>query len=151
MSYAPPARGISSHFWGNIVDESSDFIVAHLDTGYDIVINDIQKHSDEDPALRPEEYLLVSDPDGKVYKISSFEYSIRQWAPSGNKGNKYPVHVTVKSNDMNLNLDIRVFKKDQTANLLGVEKWFGYAAVEGRIDNKSQQGWAFFSPTGIKE
>jgi len=144
-------QGHFQHFWGNTVDESSDFIVVHLDSGYDIVINDIQKPSDGDPALRPIEYFLVSDPDGKVHKLSSFEYLIREWAPSGNKGNKYPVHVTVKSNEMNLELDIRVFKKDQTANLLGVEKWFGYAAVEGQIDNKPQKGWAFFSPIGVKE
>ena len=142
-------QGHFQHFWGDKIHESGDVLVAHLDSGYDITINDIPPLED-DSSMLPEVYMLISDPDGKVEKISSFEYSVRKWAPSGNNGKKYPVLVSIKSNDINLDLDIRVFKNDQISNMLGVEKWFGYAAIEGRIDNKPQKGWAFFSPVGKK-
>lgn len=143
-------QGHFQHFWGDAVDESGDFIVAHLDSGYDVVINDIQPPADKDPALLAEEYILISEPTGQVQKISSFDYCVREWAESGKKGKKYPVHISVISAERELNLEVRVAKKDQTANLLGVEKWFGYAEVEGRIDNEPQEGWAFFSPIGKK-
>lgn len=145
-----PGQGHFQHYWGDKIDESGDFIVAHLESGYDIIINDIYSPEDESSML-PDEYILLSDPDGKVQKISAFEYSVREWAESGNKGKKYPVHISVTSKERNLNLNVRVFKNDQTANLLGVEKWFGYADIDGSIDNKPQKGWAFFSPIGIKE
>ncbi|MBC2717310.1 MAG: lipocalin family protein [Desulfobacteraceae bacterium] len=143
-------QGHFQHFWGEKIDESGDWIVAHLDSGYDIIISDIPP-SEDDSSMLPEEYILISDPDGKGQKISSFEYSVHEWAQSGNKGKKYPVHISVRSVERDLSLDIRVLKKDQTSNLLGVEKWFGYADIEGRIDNKPQKGWAFFIPVGIKE
>ncbi len=142
-------QGHFQHYWGDKIHEASDVVVAHLDSGYDIMINDIPP-LEEDSSKKPEFYMLISDPDGKVQKITSFEYSVLEWAQIGNKGKKYPVHVSVKSKDRNVNLDIRAFKKDQTANLLGVEKWFGYAGIEGHIDNKPQKGWAFFSPVGKK-
>jgi len=143
-------QGHFQHFWGDKIYESGDVVVAHLDSGYDIIINDIPPLED-DPSMLPEVYMLISDPDGKVQKISSFDYSVLEWAQSGNEGKKYPVHVSIKSNDRNLNLDVRVFKEDQISNMLGVEKWFGYAGIEGHIDKKPQKGWAFFSPVGIKE
>ncbi len=143
-------QGHFQHFWGDKIHESGDFIAAHLDSGYDIIINDMPPLED-DASMLPEVYMLISDPDGKVEKILAFEYSVLEWAQSGNKGKKYPVHILVKNNDRNLNLDIRVFKKDQTANLLGVEKWFGYADIEGNMDNQPQKGWAFLSPVGSKE
>jgi hypothetical protein len=145
-------KGFFQHFWGEKVYESGDFLVAHLNSGYNIIVNDIMLSKDGTP-LMPEkyEYILISDPDGNVEKISSFEYSVHTWAESGNKGKKYPAHMSVGSSQRNLELDIRVFKKDQTANLLGVEKWFGYAAVTGQIDDSPQKGWAFFSPIGIKD
>jgi predicted secreted hydrolase len=143
-------QGHFQHFWGDKIYESGDVLVAHLESGYDITINDIPP-LENGSSLLPEVYMLISDPEGNVQKIPSFEYTVREWAPSGNKGKKYPVRVSVKSDYRNLNLEIRVFKNDQTANLLGVEKWFGYAGIKGDIDNKPQKGWAFFSPVGIKE
>ncbi|MCD6586743.1 MAG: hypothetical protein J7K96_13380 [Desulfobacteraceae bacterium] len=143
-------QGHFQHFWGDKIYESGDVLVAHLESGYDITINDIPP-LENDSSMLPEVYMLISDPDGNVQKISSFEYSVLEWAKSGNKGKKYPVHISVKSQYRNLNLDIRVFKNDQISNLLGVEKWFGYAGIKGNIDNKPQKGWAFFSPVGIEE
>jgi hypothetical protein len=93
---------------------------------------------------------LISDPDGNVEKISSFDYSVLEWAKSGKKKKTYPAHILIKSNDRHLNLDVRVFKNDQISNLLGTEKWFGYADVKGYLDDKPQKGWAFFSPIGKK-
>lgn len=144
--------GHFQHYWGKKVYDSGDYLVVHLDSGYDIIINDIWVPEDKPPLLPEEyEYLLISDPEGRVEKISSFDYSVHKWAESGNKGKKYPVHISVKSGEGDIVLDIQVFKKDQTANLLGVEKWFGYASVEGHIDEEPQQGWAFFSPVGVKK
>jgi hypothetical protein len=143
-------QGHFQHFWGEEINESGDFVVAHLESGYDIVINEISI-PEENTSLPDEVYILISDPDGNVERISSFDYSVLEWAKSGKKGKEYPVHISIKSNDRNLNLDVRVFKDDQTANLLGTEKWFGYADVRGHLDNKPQSGWAFFSPIGKKE
>jgi len=94
--------------------------------------------------------MLISDPDGRVEKISSFAYSVREWAKTGTKGKTYPVHLSVTSEERQLRLEIKAIKKNQTANLLGVEKWFGYADISGEIDDAPQKGWAFFSPVGAK-
>lgn len=142
--------GNFQHFWGDDVCEGGDFIVVHLDSGYDIIVNDLLP-ADENLACMPGDYILISDPDGNKRKVSTFEYVVLEWWKSERTEKKYPVRISVKILEPDISFDIKAFKNNQTSTLLGVEKWFGFAGVEGVIDSKSHKGWAFMIPEGTKD
>ncbi len=149
-AYNMTSNGIAhfQHFWGDEVCESGDSIYVHLDSGYDLIINDIFPPNEDRPCL-PGDYLIISGLKGNTEKITDFDYVVHEWWDTKDTKKKYPVHMTVTSKTRNLSLEIMVLKKDQTADLMGVEKWLGYADVTGSIDNTPQKGWAFVSPEGI--
>jgi len=140
-------NGHFQHFWGDEVFENGDFIVALLDSGYDVIINAITPPFKEEPGL-PGNYIMVLPPKGDNYKLTSFDYTVKQWWQSKRTKKKYPVSISVKTADGKLSFDINVFKKDQTAKLITVEKWFGYTNIEGVIAGVPQKGWAFMSTIG---
>jgi len=148
-TYNLTSTGIAhfQHFWGYGVCESGDSIFVHLDSGYDLIINDIFPPKEDRPCM-PGDYVMISGLNGDTEGITDFDYVVLEWWDAKHTKKKYPVHMTVTSKTRNLSLEIKVLKKDQTADLMGVEKWLGYADVTGTIDNKPQKGWAFISPEG---
>jgi hypothetical protein len=135
------------NFWGDEVCDSGDSVFVHLDSGYDLIINGIYPPRKERPCM-PGDYVMISGPDGNTEKTTDFDYVVHEWWDAKHTKKKYPVRITVTSKIRNLSLEVMVLKKDQTADLLGVEVWLGYADVTGTIDNRPQKGWAFVSPEG---
>jgi len=143
-------NGHFQHFWGDEVFENGDFIVALMDSGYDIIINAITPPFKEEPGL-PGNYIMIITPEGDRHKLTSFDYTVNEWWQSKRTKKKYPVSISVRTGDRKLSFDINVFKKDQSAKLITVEKWFGYAGIEGVIDDVPQKGWAFMSTIGAAD
>ncbi len=142
-----PGIGHFQHYWGDNVYEGGHFIVAHMDSGYDILISTVAAKDRNQPYM-PNPYIMITTPKDEKQCIRSFTCTVLEWWESESTRKRYPVNVRVSTADSSLSLDIRAFKKNQTAKLLGVEKWFGYGSVEGVVQDTPQHGWAFMSMYG---
>ncbi len=146
------ATGIGhfQHYWGDDVYEGGDFIVAHMESGHDLIISNVADEYSHLPHMAGA-YIMITTPKDDKQVIRSFEYAAVEWWTSEHSHKKYRVHVRVKSADPSISLDIQAFKTNQTATLLGVEKWFGYGSVKGTLQNTPLTGWAFMSMVGVKD
>ena len=137
-------EGHFQHFWGDDVIEGGDFLMVHMDSGYDLIVSNVDTVAAEKPFMTSG-YILVAPPEGERRVIREFSYTPGRWWQSGDTEKKYPVKVTVKSGDEAVCLDISAMRDDQAAMMVNVEKWFGYGVVEGTIDGVPMSGWAFMS------
>lgn len=143
-------NGHFQQFWGDNGEANCDWIVLHLQSGYDMVIARFPEDKKK-RAWLPGDYILLSGADGETRKITGFSMSVTDWWKSVETKKKYPLTYAVTASQQNIALTVKALKPDQKKNIAGKEFWYGFGSVTGSIDGADQRGWAYLAPLGVSE
>ncbi|MBN1307391.1 MAG: hypothetical protein JXA18_05705 [Chitinispirillaceae bacterium] len=143
-------NGHFHQFWGKGGESNCDWIVAHTESGYDMIIANFPEEKQHLSWL-PGNYIMVSRPDGSLKKITRFKLTLHRWWKSELSNNKYPLSYTVVAPHYPMTLAITAFKKNQIKKISGKEYWYGFGSVTGTIHDEPQHGWAYISPLGAAD
>jgi hypothetical protein len=148
-AYTMKGEGIGhfQQYWGKEVSENGDWVVAHLDSGRDVIICDLLSDRLKLDWL-PGDYIVLSSPTGAQRLIRKFKYDVLEWWEDGDTQKKYPIKISIKAPENRLSMTISAMKKEQASSLVGVEEWFGFVNVDAKIDGEKDSGWGFMKPLG---
>jgi len=138
-------NGHFQQFWGKEGGANCDWMVLHLQSGYDMAIAHFPEDGKKRPWL-PDDYIMISMPDGSTEKITAPTIMPTDPWCSAASGKHYPLSFSISADRHAINISIRALKAKQVKDIGGKEFWFGFGTVEGTLDGELQKGWAYIAP-----